>query len=240
MSAYPLYAAPKSASASAKIVIRKSVTTMATKRGAMRKAMGSMASVAQRVDLLGDDHGPELGGVVGADAARDHQRGEQRRDLAQRAEARAPAEQALGAVALHERRRLDDHDGAREERRDDDDRERLDRHLVEVALDLRPVDAAAGRTRRARMRPKSTPMPPTVSAIPRNGSPGALGDAARKPAWLRRRRWARRPWAGVHVTTGAATRSWPRQGRARPCCGEQSERPPRRPAPRPRETSACG
>jgi hypothetical protein len=59
---------------------------------------------AERVDLLGDHHGAELGGVVGADAAVDHQRGQQRGDLAQGAEARAPAEQPVGAVALHDGR----------------------------------------------------------------------------------------------------------------------------------------
>ena len=50
---------------------------------------------AQGVDLLGHRHRAELGGVVGADAARDHERREQRRDLAQRAEAGAPAEQLV-------------------------------------------------------------------------------------------------------------------------------------------------
>ena len=77
---------------------------------------------AEGVDLLGDDHRPELRGVVGADAPRDHQRREQRSDLADRREAGAPPEQALGAVALDDRGRLDDGDDAGEERGDDDDR----------------------------------------------------------------------------------------------------------------------
>jgi len=75
---------------------------------------------------------PSSAVLFGADAARDHQRREERRDLAERTEARAPAEQALGAVALHDRRGLDDHDRAGEERGDGDDGERLDAHLVEV------------------------------------------------------------------------------------------------------------
>ena len=100
----------------------KSVTMMPRKRGTMRKAMRVDRERAEGVELLGDDHRPELGGVVRADAARDHQRREQRRHLAQRSEARAPAKERLGAVALHDRRGLDDHDCAREERGDDDDR----------------------------------------------------------------------------------------------------------------------
>ena len=143
-----MYAAPKSASASAKSVIMKSVLTIEMKRGAMRKADGVDGEHAQRVELLGDDHRAELGGVVGADAPRDHQRGQERRDLAQRAEAGAPAEQALGAVALHDRRGLDDHDRAGEERGDGHDGERLDAHLVEVLEQLARVDARRHRCAR--------------------------------------------------------------------------------------------
>ena len=57
---------------------------------------------AQAVELLGDGHRAELGGVVGADAAREHQADEDRADLAQHGVAGAPAEQAVGAEALHE------------------------------------------------------------------------------------------------------------------------------------------
>ena len=69
------------------------MATIAMKRGTIEERDGIDGEHAQGVDLLGDHHRAELGGVVGADAARDHERGEQRRDLAQRAEARAPAEQ---------------------------------------------------------------------------------------------------------------------------------------------------
>ncbi len=95
---------------------------------------------AERVDLLGDDHGPELGRVVGADAAVDHQRRQERRDLAQRAEARAPAEQAVGAEALHQGRGLEHHDDAGEEGGDDHDRDRLHPHAVEVPHHLGAVE----------------------------------------------------------------------------------------------------
>ena len=73
----------------------KSVAMMAMKRGSDEERDGVDRQGAQGVDLLGDDHRPELGGVVRADAARDHERRQERGDLAQRAEASAPAEEPL-------------------------------------------------------------------------------------------------------------------------------------------------
>ena len=58
---------------------------------------------AQAVELLGDGHGAELGGVVGADAAGEHQRDQDRPDLAQHRVAGAQAEQAVGAEASSRR-----------------------------------------------------------------------------------------------------------------------------------------
>ena len=112
-SACPENAAPKSASASAKRVIVKSVTTMAMKRGAMRNAIGSMARARSASICSVTTIVPSSAVLLAPTRPGDHERGEQRRDLAERAEAGAPAEEALGAVALDDGGRLDDHDGAR-------------------------------------------------------------------------------------------------------------------------------
>jgi len=96
---------------------------------------------AERIDLLGDDHGSELGRVVGADAAVDHERGEQGGDFAQDAEARGPSKQAVCAETNHERRGLDHDEGAGEKGRDNDDGRGFDAHFVEVAHQLFAIDA---------------------------------------------------------------------------------------------------
>ena len=88
--------------------------------------------------------------------------------------------------ALHERCGLDDHDGAGEEGGDDDDGQRLDGHLVEVAFELGSVEARREEKRRAMMRPKSTPMPPTISAMPRNAAPVDAARLSRRCPWRAR------------------------------------------------------
>ena len=127
---------------------------MAMKRGTMRKAMGSIARarsasicsvttiVPSSAVLLAPTR-PEIMSAVSSGAISRSVR-----------EAGAPPEQALGAVALHDRRRLDDHDDAREERGDDDDGQRLDRHLVEVAAQLGVVEHRRPRDRAARDLPE--------------------------------------------------------------------------------------
>src|SRR4051812_12091128 len=75
---------------------QKSEIIMATTRGTM-KADRLDGERAHAVELLGDGHGAELGGVVGADAAREHEADEDGADLAQGRVARAEAEQAIGA-----------------------------------------------------------------------------------------------------------------------------------------------
>ena len=159
---------------------------MAMKRGTMRKAMGSMAStrsasicsvttiVPSSAVLLAPTR-PEIISAVSSGATS--------RSVPKPA---APAEQPLGAVALHQRRGLDDHDGAGEERRDDDDGQRLDRHLVEVALQLRAVEArregeerATGCARRARpCRPPSRRCRGTRRRSPRRRSSSRPAVAA--------------------------------------------------------------
>jgi len=83
--------------------------------------MGSMAMARSASTCYGHGHGAKLGRVVGADAPGDHQRREQRRDFAQGAETRAPAEQTVGAVAFDDGRGLDHHDATHEQRRYRDD-----------------------------------------------------------------------------------------------------------------------
>src|SRR5580704_10464543 len=59
-------------------------------------------------------HGRELGGVVGADAAREHEADQDRSDLAQHGVARAPAGEPGRAEPLHERSGLQSHQAAGE------------------------------------------------------------------------------------------------------------------------------
>jgi hypothetical protein len=94
----------------------------------------------QPVELLGHGHGAQLGGVVGADPTAEHQRDEDRPDLAEHRVAGAPADQPGGVEALHEDAGLDDHERAGEERGEGDDRQRSVAHLVQVAQQLAPVE----------------------------------------------------------------------------------------------------
>ena len=69
---------------------------------------------AERVDLLGDDHRAELGGVVRADAARDHERREQRARSRAACRSRRPSRASPCAPKrFDDRRGLDDHDARR-------------------------------------------------------------------------------------------------------------------------------
>ena len=69
---------PKIAIASEKTVTTGSMNVAATTRGTTRKRTGLIAHRAQRVDLLGDLHGAELGGDRGSHAPADHERGQHR------------------------------------------------------------------------------------------------------------------------------------------------------------------
>jgi len=100
------------------MVDRNSVTTMLRKRGATRNATGSIAkalsasicSVTAIVPSSAVLFAPTLPLIMSAVS--------NGAILAQRAEARSPAQKPVGPVALHDGRRLNDHDAACEQRRD--------------------------------------------------------------------------------------------------------------------------
>ena len=105
------------------------------------EAHGIDGERAQAVELLGHRHRRELRRVVRADAAREHQRDQDRPDLAQHRVARAVARERRRAELLHERARLEHHQRAGEERGERDDGHALVAHLVQVLHQLAPVDA---------------------------------------------------------------------------------------------------
>src|SRR5262249_27102920 len=57
-------------------------------------------------------------------------------------------EKAIGAEALHEDARLDDHDATGKERGEHHDGQRQDAHLVQVAQELATIEAQSGRADR--------------------------------------------------------------------------------------------
>ncbi len=91
---------------------------------------------AQAVELLGGDHGPDLGGGRGAGPSRGEQGREHRPELADEAQADDGAERLLGAEA-HERvvaLEAEHHADGQTAHADDDERQHAElEHLVEVA-----------------------------------------------------------------------------------------------------------
>ena len=190
---------------------------MAMKRGKTRNAMGSMArarsasicsvtTIVPSSAVLFAPTRPEIMSAVSSGAIS--------RSVA---EAGAPAEEALCAEALDDGRGLDHHDGAREERGDDDDRQRLDRHLVEVASELGVVEHRRPGEPPARTCARSTPMPPTVCAMPMNAVPVPASVALQRPTGARLVRGGRAARTSPRdVTTARASRSRRPRRSARP------------------------
>ena len=86
----------------------------------------------ERVDLLGDAHGAELGGHAGARARGDHQRREHGRQLLGQREPDGRADEALLIEDAQRRDRLLRGDGAREESDQQNDGKRPDAHELHL------------------------------------------------------------------------------------------------------------
>lgn len=87
---------------------------------------------ADRVDLLRDGHGAELGGHSSRDAAADDERGECRGEFACLSNTNGARERQLGSIALSECAELEGHDNRDEDSCRERDVHALDTHRVEL------------------------------------------------------------------------------------------------------------
>ena len=90
------------------------------------------AESADGVHLLGDVHGPDLGGHAAADAAADDHRRQRRRELAGERQDDDPRDVLQAAEAREPVGELDGHDHADEDRRDGDDPDRAHPERLEL------------------------------------------------------------------------------------------------------------
>ena len=191
-------------------------------RGVTRKRTGIEPHRRQRVDLLVDPHRADLGGERGAGAPGEQDRGHQRAELAQHAEADQVGDEDLGAEALHRHRRLEREDHAEQERDQRDDRQRVGADAL--------ADAA---TRRA--------SGWSTDGVRRRRAPRPSGRGTRPACACRAAPW---PWCArsPRSRAGAAARD---RDRGRAICGSNwrssaVERRDRdwRPRPAPRAAGA--
>ena len=101
-----------------------SISRPASRRGATRYLIRVGRQRGERVDLLGDAHGADLGGHRGADAAGDHQAGQHRAQLARHRQHDDVGDRALGVEAREAGIALQRQHHAGEERGQADDRQR--------------------------------------------------------------------------------------------------------------------
>ena len=100
------------------------------------------ADAAQRVDFVGDHHRADLRGIGRAGAARDDDRGDQRRELAHDRQADDVDDEDVRAVAAQHRAALIRNDDAEQERQQPDDRQGVYAGVLQLVRDALPADSA--------------------------------------------------------------------------------------------------
>ena len=98
------------------------------------------AERAQRVDLIGDDHRPELGGDARSDAAGQHERRQHGAELFDHRRAHQPADDGPGAELVERQAALRRQRGAGEESGEQHDSQRADADHIELFDDVVAID----------------------------------------------------------------------------------------------------
>ena len=151
------------------------VSTGAMKNPASMRGTTSLrdrvgAERAQRVDLVGDHHRPELGGDARADAAGEHQRRQHRPELLDHRRADQPADDGPRAELVQRQAALQRQRRAGEQAGQQHDGQRPDADHVEllddvVAVDRRREDARGTPRRRGGRTPAPRARPSSASAV---------------------------------------------------------------------------
>ena len=127
------------------------ITTPAMTRGHHELANGIGAERPQRVDLVGDDHRPELGGNAGSDASRQHQRRQHRSELFHHRGAHEASDDRPRAELIEREAALQREHRAGKDAGQEHDREGPEADRVELLDDVVKIERAAERM--ARWRP---------------------------------------------------------------------------------------
>ena len=115
----------------------------ASMRGTTSLRIGIGAERPQRVDLVGHDHRPELGGDARSDAAGQHQAGQHRTELLDHRRADQPADDRPRAELIERQAALQRQHRAGEKPGQQHDGQRLHADGVELLDDVVAVERAA-------------------------------------------------------------------------------------------------